>query len=58
MNKHKTLELVQPVDVYEGLNYLIRVSAENAAGQGPSCEPIGPLLAQAPIGMHSNVVYL
>ena len=51
MNKQSTIKLSYDVDVYEGLNYLIRVSAENEAGQGVPCEPIGPLLAKAPIGM-------
>lgn len=45
MNKHQTVELSQDVNVYEGLNYLIRVTAENEAGQGKPCEPIGPILS-------------
>ena len=50
VNKTSTLDLSYSVDVYEGLEYLIRVSAENEAGQGPPCEPIGPILAKAPVG--------
>lgn len=53
MNKTSTLDLTYPVDVYEGLEYLIRVSAENEAGQGQPCQPIGPILAKAPIGKYS-----
>lgn len=51
MNKHEVLELTQPIEVYEGLEYYIRVSAENEAGQGKPCAPIGPLLAKAPEGL-------
>lgn len=42
--------MAHDVEVYEGLEYHIRVSAENEAGQGQPCEPIGPLLAKAPVG--------
>lgn len=50
VNKSQALEVTQDIDVYEGLSYMIRVSAENEAGQGKPCEPIGPLLAKAPLG--------
>ena len=45
--------MTHDVEVYEGLEYYIRVSAENDAGQGQPCEAIGPLLAEAPAGMCS-----
>jgi len=50
VNKQNTLDLTQNLDVYEGLEYLIRVSAENDAGRGEPCATIGPLLAKAPHG--------
>lgn len=55
VNKQSTLDLTYSVDVYEGLQYYIRVSAENEAGQGKPCEPIGPITASAPIGKFLSV---
>ncbi len=34
--------------VYEGSDYEYRVCAENEAGQGVSCKPIGPIIAKDP----------
>ena len=38
------------LDLVEGTDYEFRVYAENTAGTGPPCEPIGPITAQPPKG--------
>lgn len=42
---------VSLTDLVEGTSYEFRVAAENDAGVGPSCEPIGPVEAKEPKGM-------
>lgn len=37
-------------DLVDGTSYEFRVAAENEAGQGPPCQPIGPIEAKEPYG--------
>lgn len=39
-------------DLIEMSEYEFRVAAENAAGIGKPCEPIGPILTKSPYGMY------
>ena len=36
--------------VFEDLDYEYRVAAENDAGQGNWCQPVGPIVARDPFG--------
>lgn len=42
-------------DLVEMSEYEFRVAAENAAGIGKPCEPVGPILTQSPYGMHISL---
>lgn len=44
------------IDLVEGTSYRFKVSAENEAGTGPACEPIGPIEVKEPRG-ESRVDY-
>lgn len=45
-------------DLVEGTSYLFRVSAENEAGVGPTCEPVGPIEIKEPTGKSWGVQLL
>lgn len=42
-------------DLVEMSEYEFRVAAENAAGIGKPCEPIGPILTKSPYGMYISL---
>lgn len=45
-------------DLVENTSYEFRVSAENDAGVGPSCQPVGPIVAKEPKGKASHFLFL